>query len=256
MSHELTIQTATGARRVFLQAGFYDTAFTAMHAHCHDYAELHLIVDGKASFEVDNGVWQLNAGDVLILPKQLYHASLSADAAVQHTAFQTDCEIDACAMQHFSPAVVRAFFEEIAACQGTGDHTRVAAYLTLFCFALEKKAHVTARPISDSAFLIREFFSNHYAEDVHLCDLARALHLSERQAERLVLACTGHSFRQELTATRMVTAERLMETGELSLRHIAEYVGYRSYAGFWKAWKAYCSERATAGTQMTKGDFT
>ena len=48
---------------------------------------------------------------------------------------------------------------------------------------------------------------------------------------------TGRSFRDELTATRMAVADQLIAEGELSLSEIAAYVGYHSYAGFYKAIK-------------------
>ena len=75
--------------------------------------------------------------------------------------------------------------------------------------------------------------------DVHLCDLARYLHLSERQSERAVIEYTGKTFRDALVEMRMNTAEHLHKTTDMSLTEISQYVGYKSYNGFWKAMKKY-----------------
>lgn len=242
MSREITVRTALRDHKAFLQVGFYDPSFITVRTHDHSYAEIHLVVDGCAAFEVEGTEYRLQEGDALIIPKHVYHACMWAAPTVRHAAFGVDFEPEAMQVRHFEPATLAALFREIEHAVQTDDHTGVAAYLSLICFSLEKGARVESRAISDYSFLIRDFFSNYYAEDVHLCDLARALHLSERQAERLVLEHTGHSFRSEMIATRMVTAERLLATESLTLQQIAEYVGYRSYAGFWKAWKAYHKE--------------
>ena len=98
-------------------------------------------------------------------------------------------------------------------------------------------------PVTDCEFLIREFFSTYYNENVSLSDLAAILHLSERQTERRVFAYTGNSFRKELVETRMNAAKHLMETTDMPLTAIAKHVGYSSYTGFWKARQRYQSEK-------------
>ena len=49
----------------------------------------------------------------------------------------------------------------------------------------------------------------------------------------------GRSFRGALTVTRMQVAERLINISAMPLTEVAQYVGYRSYAGFWKAYQKY-----------------
>ena len=40
-----------------------------------------------------------------------------------------------------------------------------------------------------------------------------------------------------ISSTRVMIAKQLLRSSDMSLSEIAEYVGYRSYAGFWKAMK-------------------
>lgn len=135
--------------------------------------------------------------------------------------------------------VVADFLKEIQNLSDSKNYTKIAAYLSFIGAFLETSSSVFPQKIMDYGFLIHEFFSIHYRENVHLGDLARELCLSERQTERLVRAHTGHTFRQELALTRLGIADRLMRMSPMSLTEIAEYVGYESYAGFWKAMKKY-----------------
>lgn len=68
-----------------------------------------------------------------------------------------------------------------------------------------------------------------------LSDLAARLYLSEKQTERLVLKHTGQTFKQKLSDTRVAMANVLIRETEMPLHKVAEYVGYSSYSGFWKA---------------------
>ena len=70
-----------------------------------------------------------------------------------------------------------------------------------------------------------------------LCDLAEIPHLSERQTERLVIKHMGKSFKEALLDIRTEMAKKLMETTDMPMSEIAKSVGYKSYAGFWKAMK-------------------
>ena len=70
---------------------------------------------------------------------------------------------------------------------------------------------------------------------IRIEDLAKELHLSTRQTERLVFANTGNTFGNELTLTRIAIAKHLIKTTDMKLSDVAEYVGYKSYAGFYKA---------------------
>ena len=53
---------------------------------------------------------------------------------------------------------------------------------------------------------------------------------------------TGRHFRGELTYRRIEAAKYLLATEKIKLREVAERVGYKSYSGFFKAYKAYESQ--------------
>jgi AraC-like DNA-binding protein len=156
----------------------------------------------------------------------------------RNVAFQIDAEPKTTIHRALPPALMSEFFRQVEECAATGNHTEIAAYITMFCFSLWGKEQIAPKPINDYGILIHEFFAQNYNRDVYLDELAHCLHLSNRQTERLVLEHTGNTFRRELSLTRLNMARHLMQTTSLSMREIAHYVGYRSYAGFWKAMRA------------------
>ena len=238
MCRELSVYTPTRTVRVFLQNGFYAYSPSAKN-HLHNYTELHLILDGNAAFTVDDREISAESGTMLIIPKKTPHACTKEESGVKHTAFQLDLDTAAFALHHIDENLLRLFFEEIAHARSSDDYAPLSAMMALLLCLRPNAERVSAKKVTDYRFLINEFFSLRYNEDVHLADLASLLHLSERQAERLVRTHMGCSFREALTNARIATAHRLLKASTLSGREVAEYVGYRSYTGFWKAMKKY-----------------
>lgn len=233
----LAVTTSTGEHKVFLQGGFYMSSFASSPIHEHNYAEIHLVVGGNASFTVENEKVEMKSGSMLVIPSKTFHSSDSKDDSAEHCAFQIDCEVKKWANYQFTETLVREFFDTVKRTSPYDDHSAIAAYVALICSSFENTERLVPKPITDYGFLIFEFFSRSYNKNIRLSDLAELLHVSKRQAERLVLEHTGQSFREALATARVRIARELLKTTDMSLREIAEYTGYRSYAGFWKAMK-------------------
>lgn len=235
MYNEFTVQTAKNEYKVFLQAGFYTFHRVVPLLHQHHCAEVHLISGGSATFQIGEETKTLGGGTVLVIPKNILHGCLEIEEHTLHTAFQIDMEVDFFVAYAVSRDLASLFFEEIKQAASTGDYAGIALYIQLLLRPFSILSKQSAAPISDYQFLIYEFFTKRYAEDIHLSELAEMLHLSERQTERIVLQYTGKTFHENLTDTRISMAKRLLATTNMSATEVAQYVGYRSYAGFWKA---------------------
>ena len=236
---ELEVYIGTQKHRAFLQRGFYASSEPTTHFHSHYYAEVHLVSGGRTCFQVGERIYEVQNGDALVVPCGLFHCCISKEDSVIHTAFQIDCEAACCSICALPQGMAAAFLEEVRALEFSENYTKVSAYISLVASFLEHSVSVPSRKISDYGFLIHEFLSIYYKENICLGDLASVLHLSERQTERLMLEHTGKTFRQALVNTRVTIARQLMRVSSMSLAEIARYVGYESYAGFWKAMKKY-----------------
>lgn len=238
MNNQIIINTTSGEINAFLQPGFYQTQPPSKIFHRHNYAEIHVIHGGNAIFHVDSTNFSTEKGNVLIIPGGMYHVCTGADENCRHSAFQIELNVREFSYVNLPDDLLDCFFSELEKCKKNNNHSIVASYLNLFCSYFDNTA-LNAVAITDYGFLIHEFFTNHYNDDVQLSTLANLLHLSERQTERLVVQYTGNSFREELCQVRITMAKELLKTTDMSLGEICRYVGYRSYAGFWKAMKKY-----------------
>lgn len=236
-TNELTVTVGGCERKIFLQNGFYNNSAPTRHMHKHNYTEVHFVSGGKIRLAVDDREYELSDGDFLAIPSGLYHGCRYMSDNARHGAFQVDAEIDKVTERSVNGGIAAELTDEIARCGKNGDHGRISAFIALICSFFAPS--VEAKRVTDNAFLISEFFSNNYGADIRLEQLAELLHLSPRQAERVVVSHSGRTFREELTATRMSVAERLISISDMPLSQVAQYVGYRSYAGFWKAYQKH-----------------
>ena len=241
MHYEMSVYIDEKTCKVFLQDGFYTYMSSTKITHKHNYSEIHIVSGGSAVFKVSKEVITVKDGEILVIPKGIFHSWVNESPDTLHSAFQIDLSVDTLSIITADSSVVRGLFNEIAKCNESKDHSVIAAYIPLLCSYLKKESISNIPQIVDYGMIIENFFSTCYNRQVNLCDLADMLHLSERQTERLVKEHTGNTFKEELAATRITVAKHLLDTTDMSLSEIAQYIGYRSYAGFWKAMKKYGS---------------
>ncbi|MBE6593371.1 MAG: AraC family transcriptional regulator [Ruminococcaceae bacterium] len=238
--YELKLNIANRQCSVFLQNGFYHPS-RSQNIHKHNYDELHVVSGGAVAFMVEGKKYTVKDGELLVIPRGRFHSWLDEEDHTLHSALQVDVQHPKTEIIKADPSVIRGLFNEIEKCNTSNDHTVIAAYIPLLCSYLNVSDKQNINEVSDAGMLIEVFFSTSYEKDVHLEDLAQILHLSLRQTERKLIEHTGNNFKEELASTRISIAKYLIESTDMSLTEIAQYVGYRSYAGFWKAMKKYGS---------------
>lgn len=242
MNYELSVNLGNRTTTAFLQQGFYSCKVSTAHMHKHSYTELHIVLNGSINFYINGRVHKVKSSNVIAIPAGYVHECISHDSDVLHTAFQISEPVSDITVRPIPPEIAKLLFQKISSFSND-DYTCISMLMSLICTDLYPKAKISAREVENGSFIIGEFFSNNYSADITLKSLAKELHLSEKQTERLVVKCMGCNFKKALTTVRMNTAEQLIAEGKLPLSEIAEYVGYRSYSGFWKAYQKYKSEK-------------
>ena len=237
MYAELNVRIGTEERKAFLQDGFYARIETN-NFHKHNYTEFHLVTDGNVKFRLGDKDVFVKKGSLLVVPGWVLHCCIEKEETAMHTTFQLDVEVDKYMVFEINENIIKEFLKEYKNCESDGNYNKIAAYISLFGSYLPCTTNIEAKQIEDYSFLLREFFSTRYANpDISLKELADELHISERQAERIIMKHTGNTFKRELMLTRVTVARHLLKLGDMSLNEIASTVGYHSYAGFWKAMK-------------------
>jgi AraC family transcriptional regulator of adaptative response / methylphosphotriester-DNA alkyltransferase methyltransferase len=85
----------------------------------------------------------------------------------------------------------------------------------------------------DAVAIVRE----EYASELSLDDIARRVASSRRQLQRAYAEVGRTTFREHLTAVRMDRAAELLASRSLTVREVANRVGYRQPAQFAKAFR-------------------
>ena len=237
INHEIKFPVGNTIQSAFMQYGFYNQVVTRQVVHTHSYTEIHAFI-GDASFYINDVEYNLSGSNIVLIPKQTYHTYTLSDGAL-HAAFQVKFDADF-QVKEISDTILREYFDGIKVSQSSGDYSAVVPYMSFICsYFFKGDEPIIASKVTDYAFLINEFFSLKCIYDVKLCDLAKSLCVSEKQAHRLVIKHTGKNFSEELTSRRMLAADHLINDGRLSLAEVAETVGYQTYSGFWKAYKKF-----------------
>ncbi len=78
-----------------------------------------------------------------------------------------------------------------------------------------------------------------YASDLALDDIARRVASSRRQLQRAYAEIGNTTFRDHLTRVRMQRAADMLDGRGLTVREVAQRVGYRQPAQFAKAFRRY-----------------
>ena len=239
MFNEINITISNEKHRAFFMNGFHSSSEQPVATlHKHKFSEIHFVSGGNAVFRIGETQTLLKDGSVMIIPNGVFHCCYQKEEGTLHNAFQVDFDTKEVKTAFVGIETVSGFFDEMERLKQTGNYSGIASYMGLFCHKLCLDLQfLAANPVTDYGFLVQEYLLLHYSENLRLSDLAGELHLSERQAERLVKEPTGRSFKDELCNIRMNIAKQLSEGSDMTLYEIARYVGYDSYAGFWKTAK-------------------
>lgn len=239
MVEQLDIMIGTTKKTVYIQRAFYNSPSILSPTHNHYHAEVHIISHGSMEFSINNKTYTINDGCVFAIPSKIFHSCTKIAENTKHTSFLINAPINKIITKYENVNIIEDFFEEIKQLDNKKNYSKISSYISLLCSSFFPEEKVLPKHIENYALTINEFFSQLYSEDVKLSDLAKMLHLSEKQTSRLVIKYTGNTFKDELIKKRMEVAKFLINSGTMSLSDIGHYVGYNSYVGFWKALNAY-----------------
>ncbi len=235
---ELPLYIGGREYRAVLQDGFFSDRKLTTALHDHSMPEVHLQIAGSSSYRVGEEIITLLPDTLLLIPAGSFHCAVNPRDDERRIAFQVP--LGACEKRS---AVLPAGTSErvwLLARESLESKcgNRLSACLSYLCAQLLcDGSDCKLLPAKNRELVIRDFFSRRYAEDVTVGSLAAELSLSVKQTERLVKSLYGKTFGQKLTSRRIEVASQLMSMGQLSLSELARAVGFKSYSGFWKAFR-------------------
>lgn len=226
--------------------------------HCNAEYELHVILRGVCTLDVEDNQHQLHAGQAVLIAPGKYHKpnsvpgdferfslSFSLSKGPLLSAMKQAVQQSACFNP--GPEFMQYCNRFVAESERNTPFQKYAqeALLTLLAVTLTRElqlANYQAAQWEEEETpgridLIDNYFERHFREKNGCAALAEQLHLSKRQLDRILNAHYGMGFQEKLIQTRMDHAALLLRTTEKTVQDIIGAVGYNSVTAFYKAFR-------------------
>lgn len=256
---------------LFLFAVKYDRTANG-YPHDHDYIELMYISAGEGKYQIDDQIYDVAAGDLLVINPGVKHANIVTDVEHPLTIFAmgfTDIHLkgqdeNVLAFDGQSPVLAASeqlqgqisslFLSMLAEKEQTfpGKYDMMRCYLSQILLHIIRDFAPEEQKVSHVKFVshrknhviktILDYMEEHYAEKISLEGIASNMYLSSIYISKLFKEETGQSPIQHLIRIRIEKAIELMkENPDESIRTIAVKVGYEDAFHFSKIFKKHMS---------------
>ena len=229
-------------------------------SHMHREMELMLVQKGTARMYIDGNVYDISAGDfVIVFPWNLHRATIFADTDFCHiclcfdlsllhnSILQHDLEKGYASMppvihnaSRYAPMVQNAFHAHLA--QKSGWELQTIGNLSILFGLLLEDGHLIRNlgfPEKDFCRQAHNYIAAHYPESITSANIAAHLHISLSHFCRSFRAAFGQCFQNYLSSYRVEQAKLLLRNSQRSVSEIASIVGFSSFSYFSKVFRTY-----------------
>lgn len=231
------------------------------YAHIHPKAEIYYLVEGQVEYHVEDRVYLLEPGDVMIMrPGEVHAAQVSANSPYERFSLRfapdlfRDTKIDyllspfldrsISSSNHYSTngicsSYIKSCFDQIFAPGLADSEERTLTYLLPILqeiYAAWDKQDNTQRIQTNSAFVkITSYINQHLTDIKSLQQLSDALYMSKSQLYRVFRKHAGLSAWDYVRAKQLFAAQELMKNGTVP-RDAAAECGFTEYTTFYRAY--------------------
>lgn len=239
-----------------------DPYFRTIEFHAHDFLELYLFLDGSVTYYIEDQVYDLCPGDLLIIPPGRMHRPVIANERAAYERMVLWVELDYIARIDSAAGELQAALREVGA-NGyrvplRGDDLIFAASLFRRIVKMERGGVFTSSAIrlylkdafeayslvekearGETAVIsqVIRYLTEHFREPLRLDDLAARFFISKSYLNRHFKAYTNATVYAYLMALRITHARRMLREGATAAEAGRE-CGFSDYSTFYKAFKA------------------
>lgn len=236
--------------------------------HCHEHIEMAFVLSGIGKYKINDVIYNVKEGDVLILNPGVKHQSILSSPATPTTEFFvgfTDIKINHCPINNMllrdnSPVfsttgdlrqklfkLCMSIAAEYSVCK-EGRYFMLKSYLIqMLLLIIREQSHpveISTGCSFDSTnkkYIVEQIVSylqEHYSEKISLDQIAENMYLSPFYISKIFKSETGDAPIRHLINIRLEHAMELLEFGSYtSIKEIAEEVGYDDVYHFSKTFK-------------------
>lgn len=239
------------------------------NVHMHSFWEVFCLLEGKLTVTSENEHFELEEGDLLIIPPNLYHSSFSEEGVVKRSVFFTFDKVKEKAYEEPLFAKINAAFSggfrfvkndtyavgllskilEGYAEDAVGRLYRIRASVAEFVFHLYDAIEASNVMVPEEGmtqnsywvykYAIDRLLDIYYMTDISLDALAQKLFVSSKTVARIISSAYGKSFNELKLELKMRNAKKLLRETDLTVAVIAERSGYTTQRGFLAAFAKY-----------------
>lgn len=234
--------------------------------HFHSYHEIFFVNSGTLTIQFENSSKTFSKNDLVIIAPGVNHCSMintdrsnryNLNFQMEKTALKTGFSLyDAFKTVLMKDCILLADCEKlrptmeniVLAIIQDNERTLSMHFHQLVITLLEKleqpAQHAPLTPVLSDSNMIRlyklqQLMANSYNQDLSLQQIAETLHLSTRQASRIIRLYYGCTYGELVTRLRMRTAADLLLHSDMTILKIASQVGYNSGKGFYTHFKKH-----------------
>lgn len=236
--------------------------------HCHEnQIEMGFILSGRGKYRIDDKIYTVEEGDLLIINPGMYHQALTdgnGKPTVEFFVGFTDVAFQGMEVNHFQiceePILhttgelrqklfrIASSMEAENAVWRQGRYFMLRSYLVQMLLLLIREQTEPIKQGKGYAFesvskkyvveQIVNYFEDHYAEKISLDQIAENMYLSPFYISKIFKSETGDTPIRHLINIRLERAKEILERGECnSIQEVAARVGYEDAYHFSKLFK-------------------
>ncbi|MDX2050996.1 MAG: AraC family transcriptional regulator [Polyangiaceae bacterium] len=199
--------------------------------HSHSYSEIVIPTSGRVETTVGGQTKSAGPGQVLIYPAGQVHQSRAGDGKPltqivigwEGRSSLLPDEFTAIADAQGRLTVLGRWFLEVHPVTDDKQRELAQSLLTSLLFEIHQNLQ---SPVSNLSSMVRRYVKQHLAEPLSIADLSRAAGLSPFHFSRVFKEAEGIPPMTFVRNARLEVARTLLETTRLTLREVAESVGF------------------------------
>ena len=238
--------------------------------HFHNHYEFNYYKKGNSIYIINNEMYNIEAGDVVILPPNTLHKSIQQDNSKREkTIFYLDRKflstfLDSRMSLPFKPTIyhvsdnkrIEEIFEELYNEFNGQKHRVYLEVLVSELIVLLQRTKEKTSPIrNESSNLITDvlkYIKEYYNTDITLKNTAEHFYINQSYLSRIFKEQTGFSFCEYITKLRVKEANKLLTLTDKPITEIAFICGFNSSNSFCKAYKKAIGMTALEYKKMTR----
>ncbi|MBC1234617.1 helix-turn-helix domain-containing protein [Listeria booriae] len=263
----LKINTTTFNPQILYIADCYTNEPSTGTKHHHDFLEMSIIYSGRVNYNIDNQIYHLKAGDVLLFNPGIDHFEFSEDGTENtqiHIGFRHfSLEGYPRDTFPFKTSVIRLhenktkFMETCTQLLAEKYHEKpgydlmlkaLLMHLIIYILRdadpeqLENNGFKLSTEAQEKQTLVNEiihYMEKHHTEDVTLSSLSQTMYISPTYISKVFKEETGESPINYLIKIRLSRAHDLLTSQDVTVKEAAKLVGYNDAFYFSKLFKKY-----------------